>query len=100
MLTDLWKDDAPAFGLNNSWACDTSHQEGCLYEDYLFNKYVVDAIQAHDPATPLYLYYAPHAVSLTASCLFFLVSQPLHFVYIGTRSSRGPFGAAGELLLY
>ena len=77
LLTDLWKDDAPAFGLNNSWACATGNENGCTWEDDLFNTFVVDAIKAHDPSTPLYLYYAPHAVSGKACELVFFVDDHL-----------------------
>lgn len=61
--TDLWQDAAPARGLNNSWACTQANQApGCIYEDDLFASYVLEQIAAHDVASPLFLYYAPHSV--------------------------------------
>ena len=61
-MTDLWADSAPAWGRNNSPACSQAAQEGCVYEDALFTEFAIAEIEAHDPSTPLYLYYAPHAV--------------------------------------
>ena len=31
----------------------------CTYEDDLFANFTVSAINEHDPATPLFVYYAP-----------------------------------------
>jgi arylsulfatase B len=60
---DLWRTAAPAFGANNSWACSQANQEpGCVYEDAKFTARVLEIINNHDPATPLFLFWAPHAV--------------------------------------
>lgn len=101
-FTDLWKDTAPAFGMNNSWACSTSREEGCVYEDALFNSFVVNAIQAHDPSRPLFLYYAPHAVRRArAARLAPLPSaqrpSPLR---PGARAARGPRRPPRKLLVH
>ena len=50
-INDLWKDDKPAYGLN-----------GSAYEEVLFENAMMQAIEEHDPATPFFLYYAPHLV--------------------------------------
>lgn len=62
--TDLWAHDAPAFGLNNSWSCDQEHQAGCAYEDDIFANFTVAAINAHNPATPMFIYFAPHNIHM------------------------------------
>jgi arylsulfatase B len=63
--TDLWAHDAPAFGQNNSWACSQQAQGGgCRYEDDIFTNFTLEAILAHDPLTPLMVYYAPHIVHM------------------------------------
>jgi len=63
--TDLWGSSAPAYGLNNSWACSQEHQPAsCAYEDEIFTNFTVAAIARHDPAVPLFLYFAPHNVHL------------------------------------
>jgi len=66
--TDLWHNDGPAIGLNNSWACSQATQlEGCKYEDDLFTDHLVGVVQAHpDPAQPLFLYFAPHSVHVAS----------------------------------
>ena len=61
--TDLWASAGPALGRNNSWACSQTHQPAsCVYEDTLFTNFTVAQILAHDAATPLFLYFAPHNV--------------------------------------
>ncbi len=63
--TDLWASTEPAIGLNNSWACTQANQPAsCKYEDDLFVNFTLDAIRAHDPAVPLFAYYAPHSVHM------------------------------------
>lgn len=60
-FTDLWSDTAPAYGRNDSWACSQSNQAaGCVYIDELFTNFTVDAINAQDPSSPLFFYFAPH----------------------------------------
>ena len=61
--TDLWASAGPALGRNNSWSCSQTHQPAsCVYEDALFTNFTVAQILAHDAATPLFLYFAPHNV--------------------------------------
>ena len=64
---DLWEDNANgteggARTLNNSWACSQARQANCTYVDDLFLRRVLDVIEAHDPATPLFLSWTPHGV--------------------------------------
>jgi arylsulfatase B len=62
-MVDLWDGDKPAWGLNNSQSCSQANQApGCVYEDELFAQRVLDTINAHDPTTPLYIFWAPHTV--------------------------------------
>ena len=62
---DLWQDAGPALGLNNSLNCSQSWQPpSCVYEDALFTDFALARIAEHDPATPLFLYFAPHSVHL------------------------------------
>ena len=73
-LVDLWNHDRPARGMNNSAHCapkgalpypTTATGEpdpACTYEDALFLSRVVDTISAHDVATPLFFFWAAHAV--------------------------------------
>ena len=65
MYTDLWASTAPAYGLNNSWSCsDRSQAEGCVYEEDLLLNFTLTTIAAHNPSTPLFLYFAPHSVHM------------------------------------
>ena len=60
-ITDLWTNSGPAIGQNNSWECSQSHQlPGCRYEDDIFGDALLAQISAHDPATPMFLFWAPH----------------------------------------
>eukprot|EP00038_Savillea_parva_P001046 m.100915 g.100915 ORF g.100915 m.100915 type:complete len:619 (+) comp10367_c0_seq1:74-1930(+) len=56
----------PALGINNSATCSQQHQEGCLFEDDLFERRVADIIEHHAAmapvSSPLFLFWAPHAV--------------------------------------
>lgn len=62
-ITDLWMNDGPAKGHNNSWECSQNNEApGCVYEDELFGQQVLDVIAAHDPATPFFLFWSPHIV--------------------------------------
>ena len=36
--------------------------EGCTYVDETFSNFVLNTIQDHDPAEPLFLFWAPHIV--------------------------------------
>lgn len=61
--TDLWASSGPAYGLNSSWACSQAHQPAsCKYEEDVFANFTLSALRAHDPAVPLFMYYAPHSV--------------------------------------
>ena len=63
-LTDLWDTDKPAFGQNNSWRCgqSTQHVHNCTWEDDLLQQRLLATIEAHDPATPLFLFWSAHTV--------------------------------------
>ena len=63
LITDLWKDDAPARGLNNSWDCGQANQMvKCEYEDTFFLNATLDAIKNHDITTPFFEIWAPHNI--------------------------------------
>ena len=64
MYTDLWGSVEPAYGQNNSWSCDQKTQTGCRYEDDIFTNFTLANIAAHDPTTPLMVYFAPHSVHM------------------------------------
>lgn len=59
--TDLWANDAPAYGRNGSFTCTQARQAGCPYLDAMITESVTAVIAAHDPATPLFIFWAPHA---------------------------------------
>ena len=59
---DLWDTTVGASSLNNSWSCTQKMQTGCVYEDEIFVERVLEAIAAHDPAEPFFLFWAPHIV--------------------------------------
>ena len=75
-IVDLWLgqpggSEGPAHGYNNSiescysamdaWCpVDPDGVDECLYEDALFRDFIVDNIQAHDFADPLFTFYSPH----------------------------------------
>jgi arylsulfatase I/J len=61
-VLDLWDTDHPGWNESNPNTCTQDQQSGCIYEDDLFTKRVLNVIQAHDPTTPLYIYWAPHNV--------------------------------------
>ena len=66
-IVDLWEHNANgteggARTLNNSWTCSQTRQDNCTYVDDLFLQRVLDVIEAHDPATPLFLSITPHGV--------------------------------------
>jgi arylsulfatase B len=62
-IVDLWATGGPANKLNNSWTCSQTNQApGCKYEDEIFVEAVLDFIAAHDPTTPMFLFWAPHIV--------------------------------------
>lgn len=39
-----------------------------MYEDALLTQHVVSTIAAHDPSTPLFMFWAPHAVHEPLEC--------------------------------
>ena len=59
-IIDLWEDNAPAYGLNNSRNCSQANQSGCVYEDQLFADRVMAAIRP-DPK-PFFVFWAPRVV--------------------------------------
>eukprot|EP01113_Clastostelium_recurvatum_P050536 TRINITY_DN9591_c0_g1_i4.p1 TRINITY_DN9591_c0_g1~~TRINITY_DN9591_c0_g1_i4.p1 ORF type:complete len:555 (-),score=67.90 TRINITY_DN9591_c0_g1_i4:16-1527(-) len=62
--TDLWYNHAPAYSSANPKKCNQQEQEGCVYEDDLFTSHVLKELDAHDPSTPLFYYWAHHNVHL------------------------------------
>jgi arylsulfatase B len=68
VVVDLWAGvdgggEGPALGQNNSLACSQSNQApGCLYQDELFVRQVIDIISTHNATEgPLFLVWTPHA---------------------------------------
>lgn len=61
-VTDYWNNSSPAYGRNSSWACSQTSQQGCEYEDAKFTAAVMSILEAHDPAQPFFLFWAPHSV--------------------------------------
>jgi len=59
--TDLWASDGPAYGVNGSFSCSQANQGDCTFLDTLIVDRLLATIAAHDPAQPLFLYWAPHA---------------------------------------
>jgi arylsulfatase B len=60
-MTDLWKTNGPATGLNNSRLCSQTNQSaGCVYEDELFRDSIIDTITAHNASTPLFSFISFH----------------------------------------
>ena len=108
-VTDLWMDERPAHGLNNSRNCTQENQTaGCVYEDRLFSDRVLAAIrpqqqqqQQQQPAPPLSS-PAPTAAAAAGRKPFFIfwapriVHSPLqvpdhqlqHFDFIGDTPRR------------
>ena len=62
-LTDLWDTTHPAIGSNNSWACSQANQaKDCIWEDDRLQARLLSTIDAHDPTTPLFLFWSAHTV--------------------------------------
>ena len=61
-ITDLWLNNAPAYGLNNSYACSQSNEAGCVYEDAFFFNQTIDAIKSRDKSKPFFEIWAPHNI--------------------------------------
>jgi len=62
-IVDLWDENGPALGKNNSQDCSQDNQhEGCVFEDQLFADAVVSAIKDRDPMKPFFIFWAPHIV--------------------------------------
>ena len=65
LTVDLWEDAGPALGQNNSANCSQTNQPpSCEYSDDKYTAFALTRIAAHDPAQPLFLYFAPHSVHL------------------------------------
>lgn len=68
LTQDLWFQNGsvagPAFDRVNRRDCVPGQQNttGCVYEEFLFRAQALSLIASHDPATPLFLNYAPHLV--------------------------------------
>mmetsp|Transcript_102143 Transcript_102143/g.264492 ORF Transcript_102143/g.264492 Transcript_102143/m.264492 type:complete len:552 (-) Transcript_102143:228-1883(-) len=63
-VVDLWENDRPAFGQNNTPTCSQEQQTGCTYLDELFASRVFKAIDSHNPAKPFFIFWAPHIVHI------------------------------------
>ena len=62
-MTDLWLNNAPAFGENNSYACSQGHQPAsCVYEDAMFLQQTLAAIKNRDASRPYFQIWAPHNI--------------------------------------
>ena len=62
-MTDLWLNDAPAFGENNSYSCSQAHQPAsCVYEDAMFLQQTLAAIKNRDASRPYFQIWAPHNI--------------------------------------
>jgi len=61
-IVDLWDTDRPAFNATDPSSCAQDAQDGCVYEDLLFEGRVLEIIQRHNASTPLFLFWAPHNV--------------------------------------
>jgi len=86
--TDLWASAGPAFGQNNSLACSQASQPpSCRYEDAIFSDFAVAAVAAHDPARPLFLYFAPHNCHLP---LEVPAAQLAKFAFIEPNATAAP----------
>jgi arylsulfatase I/J len=59
---DLWNSTKPAKEDVNEAYCNQANQTGCTYEDDLIVSNVLAEIEAHNPSTPLFFYYAPHNI--------------------------------------
>jgi hypothetical protein len=54
-LTDLWLNNAPARGINNSWTCSQAKQpSSCVYEDTFFVNQTLSAIANRNPNKPFF----------------------------------------------
>ena len=62
-ITDLWKDDAPAYGMNNSYSCSQTNQPASgVYEDAMFLNETLHAIENRDVSRPFFQIWAPHNI--------------------------------------
>jgi arylsulfatase I/J len=73
-LVDLYENDGPARGLNNTIDCKSDRlpypvgEDGkttpahCRFEDEVFLDFVVDTIHKHDMTKPLFLFWAAHSI--------------------------------------
>jgi len=58
---DLWWSTGPATNQTNPSTCNQNNQPaGCIYEDHLFLRHVLETIDTHNPKQPLFIYWAPH----------------------------------------
>lgn len=91
LTVDLWDQDGPAYGYNNSLSCSNTNQgPNCPYQDLVFTNFSVNAIREHDPTTPLFLYFAPHSIHVSADGLILEVptEQEEKFNYINNTFRR------------
>ena len=83
-VVDLWKGEAPAYGLNGT------------YSTLIYAKAATDLIEAHDVTAPFFLYLPWHVVRLTlataASAGCFLLFLPLAHAHSSPTTSFPPAG--------
>jgi len=63
-LIDFWATDGPAKTQNNPGDCSQTHQPNatCPNEDDILGRQAVADINAHDPSTPLFMFFASHSI--------------------------------------
>lgn len=61
-IVDLWHNNGPAHGRNNSFSCSQTNQKGCLYEDQLFADNVMKTISNRQTSKPFFIFWAPHTI--------------------------------------
>jgi arylsulfatase B len=91
LTVDLWGQDGPAFTYNNSLSCNNTIQRpDCIYEDLVFTNFTIDAIKSHNQSNPLFLYFAPHSIHVSADGLILEVpiAQEEKFSYINNTYRR------------
>eukprot|EP00611_Tribonema_gayanum_P006377 TRINITY_DN15679_c0_g1_i1.p1 TRINITY_DN15679_c0_g1~~TRINITY_DN15679_c0_g1_i1.p1 ORF type:complete len:410 (-),score=31.52 TRINITY_DN15679_c0_g1_i1:415-1524(-) len=90
-LIDLWEDDGPAVNYKPPKRCTSATQNGCEYEDSLFEARVSQTIQFHDQDQPLFLVWATHAVHSPLAPVNDLMDE---FSFITDNPNRQKYNAA------
>ncbi|KAG5181438.1 hypothetical protein JKP88DRAFT_321364 [Tribonema minus] len=89
---DLWHNGAPATDKVPHHTCGVASQDGCWYEDALFEQQVTGAINDHadlNTTQPLFLTWAPHAVHVPLQPI---AAQEAKFDFIDFPSRRKRIG--------